>query len=197
MHLAKKGLRVLGIAESYTGEDQSVLAGVVMRKDLRTDGLSFSSTTVGGMDATRAVISLYQDFARDDINIIMISGSVISWFNIIDSQRILDDTGKGTVIVTYEDSEGLEEKISQHFPSDRERLQAYQALGPRTPISLSTGYTVYIRSCGLSGSDAEKLCNDFTLDGKVPEPLRVARMCARAVQRFERRVAKPGATGCT
>jgi endonuclease V-like protein UPF0215 family len=196
MHLAKKGLRVLGIAESYTGEDRSVLAGVVMRKDLRTDGFSFSSTTVGGMDATRSVISLYRDFARDDINIIMISGSVISWFNIINPQRILDDTGKGTIIVTYEDSEGLEEKISHHFPGDRERLGAYQALGPRIPIRLSTGYTIYIRSCGLSGSDAEKLCNDFTLDGKIPEPLRVARLCARAVQRFDRRKAGTEVAGC-
>jgi endonuclease V-like protein UPF0215 family len=192
MHFAKKGLRVLGIAESYTGEDQSVLAGVVMRKDLRMDGLSISSTTVGGMDATRAIISLYQDFAREDINIIMISGCVISWFNIIDSRRIGDETGKGIIIVTYEDSEGLEEKISHHFPGDRERLEAYQALGRRTPVSLSTGYTIYIRSCGVSEGDAERLCNDFTLDGKVPEPLRVARLFARAVQRFDRRKAETG-----
>jgi endonuclease V-like protein UPF0215 family len=197
MHLAKKGFRVLGIAESYTGEDRSVLSGVVLRKDLRMDGLSFSLTTVGGMDATRAVISLYQDFAREDINIIMISGCVISWFNIIDPRRIHDETGRGTIIVTYEDSEGLEGKISKHFPGDRERLEAYQALGPRTPATLSTGYTIYIRSCGVSGSDAERLCNDFTLDGKVPEPLRVARLCARAVQRFDRRKTETGAANHT
>jgi endonuclease V-like protein UPF0215 family len=187
MHLAKKGLRVLGIAESFSGKDRSVLAGVVMRKDLRTDGFSFSSTTVGGMDGTTAVISLYRDFAREDINFIMISGNVISWFNIIDPQRVHDDTGRGTIIVTYEDSEGLEEEISHHFPGDRERLEAYRALGPRTTVNLSTGCTIYIRSYGVSGRDAEKLCNDFTLDGKVPEPLRVARLCARAVQRFDRR----------
>jgi uncharacterized protein len=196
MHLAKKGLRVLGIAESYTGEDRSVLAGVVMRKDLRTDGFSFSSTTVGGMDATTAVISLYQDLAREDINIIMISGNVISWFNIIDPRRVHGDTGKGTIIVTYEDSEGLEEEISHHFPGDQGRLEAYRALGPRTPVSLSTGYTLYIRSHGVSGRDAEILCNDFTLDGKVPEPLRVARLCARAVQRFERRWTEMRAAEC-
>jgi endonuclease V-like protein UPF0215 family len=187
MHLAKKGLRVLGIAESYSGEDRSVLAGVVMRKDLRTDGFSFSSTTIGGMDATKAVISLYEDFGREDINIIMVSGCVISWFNIIDPRRVRDETGKGTIIVTYEDSEGLEDEISHHFPGDRERLLAYYALGPRTPFILSTGYTIHLRSYGISGRDAERLCNDFTLDGKVPEPLRVARLCARAVHRFERR----------
>ena len=196
MHLAKKGLRVLGIAESFTGKDRSVLAGVVMRKDLRVDGLSFSSTTVGGMDATGAVISLYQDFGREDINVIMISGCVISWFNIIDPRRVRDETGKGTIIVTYEDSEGLGKEISRHFPGDSERLGAYQALGTRYPVTLSTGYTLYIRPYGLSRRDAERLCNDFTFDGKIPEPLRVARLCARAVLRFDRRGAETRAASC-
>jgi hypothetical protein len=38
MHIPKKGLRALGIAESYSGRSVSRLAGVVMRKDLRIDG---------------------------------------------------------------------------------------------------------------------------------------------------------------
>jgi endonuclease V-like protein UPF0215 family len=184
MHLAKKGLRVLGIAESYSDANRSILAGVVLRKDLRTDGFSFSSTTVGGMDATDAVISLYEDFEREDINVIMIGGCVISWFNIIDPRRVREETGRGTIIVTYEDSGGLDEEIAYHFPKDEKRLSAYQALGPRTPVNLSTGYTIYIRSHGISESDAARLCSDFTLDGRVPEPIRVARLCARAVQRF-------------
>ncbi|MCA9450353.1 MAG: DUF99 family protein, partial [Candidatus Omnitrophica bacterium] len=49
MHIAKKGLRTLGIAESFSGSPESVLAGVVMRKDLRIDGFRFTTATVGGM----------------------------------------------------------------------------------------------------------------------------------------------------
>ncbi|HNO08814.1 MAG TPA: DUF99 family protein, partial [Methanoregulaceae archaeon] len=56
MHIAKKGLRVLGIAESFSSRNTSILAGVVIRKDLRVDGFSFTSTTVGGMDATDSVL---------------------------------------------------------------------------------------------------------------------------------------------
>jgi endonuclease V-like protein UPF0215 family len=189
MHLAKKGLRVLGIAESYSSGDRSILTGVVMRKDLRTDGFSFTCTTIGGMDATDEVISLYRNLRREDINVIMISGCVISWFNIIDPTKVQKETGKGTIIVTYEDSEGLEEDINHHFPGDRDRLAAYLALGPRTPVRLSTGYTIYLRSCGISEKEAGQLVNDLTLDGKIPEPLRVARLCARAVLRFERNLA--------
>ncbi len=58
MHISKKGIRALGIAESYSGREQSVICGVAMRKDLRIDGIGFGTVTVGGMDATESIISL-------------------------------------------------------------------------------------------------------------------------------------------
>ena len=36
-----------------------------------------------------------------------------------------------------------------------------------------------VQKQGISQSDAAKLCSDFTLEGKIPEPLRVARLCSR------------------
>lgn len=183
MHIAKKGLRVLGIAESFSSWNNSILAGVVMRKDLRIDGFSFTTTTVGGMDATDAVLSLYQNFTRDDINIIMISGGVISWYNIIDPIRIFRETGRGTIIVTYKESDGIEDDILHHFPGDEQRIAAYRQLGSRVSISLPTGHTFFIRSHGLTENEAGKVCSDFIYDGRIPEPLRVARLYARSVMR--------------
>lgn len=186
MHIAKRGLRILGIAESFSPGSRSVVAGIVMRKDLRIDGISFTTTAVGGMDATEVIISLYKNFIREDINAIMISGAVISWFNIISPEEVASATKKPVVIVTYEDSEGIENDIRHHFPGDDERLLRYAALGNRIPVHLPTGYTVYIRSSGISDGDAATLCAGFTHDGKIPEPLRVARLCARAGMRFFR-----------
>ena len=183
MHIAKKGLRVLGIAESYSGREQSTLAGIVMRKDLRIDGVVFSRVTVGGMDATEAVVRMVEDLDRRDINLIMISGSVIAWYNIIDPAAVKDATGLPVIIVTYEESEGLEEDIRHHFPGDSERLLAYRRLGERILIALHTGYEIYLRSSGLSDDDAARLCNAFTREGKIPEPLRVARLVARGIVR--------------
>ncbi|MDD2253136.1 DUF99 family protein, partial [Methanoculleus sp.] len=114
MHLAKSGIRVLGIAESYSGREQSTLAGIVMRKDLRIDGAAFARVTVGGMDATDAVIGIVTDLARRDINLIMISGSVIAWYNIIDPAAVQDATGLPVIVTTYEESEGLAEDIRRH-----------------------------------------------------------------------------------
>ncbi|NYT07507.1 MAG: DUF99 family protein [Methanomicrobiales archaeon] len=184
MHIAKKGLRVLGIAESFSSGDQSILAGLVMRKDLRIDGVSFETTTVGGMDATDAVVSLYRNFNRQDINVIMISGCVISWFNIIDPAVVRETTGRPVIIVTYEESEGIEEDIARHFPGDDERLCRYRDLGERLSVTLSTGHPLFIRPYGITEEDAAMLCSALTFDGRIPEPLRVARLCARAVLRY-------------
>ncbi len=183
MHTAKPGLRALGIAESYSGREQSTLAGVVMRKDLLIDGAAFERVTVGGSDATDAVIRLVANLVRRDINLLMISGCVIAWYNIIDPAAVREATGLPVIVATYEESEGLADDIRRHFPDDPGRLAAYRRLGDRTPVSLHTGYTLFIRPCGLSVDDATRLCNDFTHEGRVPEPIRVARLIARGVVR--------------
>lgn len=183
MHAAKSGLRALGIAESYSGRERSTLAGVVMRKDLRIDGAAFDRVTVGGTDATDAVIRLFTRLARRDINLLMIGGSVIAWYNIIDPAAVRDATGLPVIVATYEESEGLEEDIRRHFPDDAERLAAYRRLGDRLPVLLHSGYTLFIRPYGIAPADAARLCNDFTYEGRVPEPVRVARLMARGVVR--------------
>jgi endonuclease V-like protein UPF0215 family len=184
MHVHKKGLRALGIAESFADRESSTLAGVVMRRDLQIDGIALTRITVGGMDATEGILRIVKDLDRRDVNLLMLSGGVIAWYNIIDPDEIQSHTGLPLIMVTYEESEGLEEDILRHFPQPEARLEAYHRLGTRFPFTLSTGYTIFLRSWGISESDAPTLCDAFTRDGKVPEPLRVARLVARSVTRL-------------
>jgi len=139
MHIPKKGIWALGIAESYICRERSVLAGVVMRKDLRIDGFSFGSVTVGGMDATRIILGMVRDLNRPAINVIMLSGCVIAWFNVINPGEIADTVHIPVICVTYEESDGLEEDIRCHFPDDDLRLSSYRNLGEWTPVDLETG----------------------------------------------------------
>lgn len=181
MNFAKPGIRVLGIAESYSGRESSLIAGTVMRKDLRIDGYGFAPVTVGGSDATEAVISLFGELNREDVNIIMLSGCVISWFNVIDIEKVAAFTGIPVICVTYEDSDGLGDDISHHFPGDHNRLRAYEKLGERERFMLPTGYEIFVRYAGISGRDAHRICSEMTKDGRIPEPLRVSRLLARSL----------------
>ncbi len=180
MQVQKKGIRVLGIAESYRGRERSRLCGVVMRRDLYIDGFTFGEITVGGSDATRVILGMIRSLAREDITGVMISGSVIAWYNIINPWSIMKDSGLPVISVSYEASGGLEEHIRHHFPDEPDRMSAYSLLGERQPVRLHTGHILYARGYGLDTRDVTALCRMFVHHGKIPEPCRVARFCARA-----------------
>ena len=183
-HLNKPALRVLGIAESFLRtRSTSILAGAVMRADLRVDGLAYARASVGGDDATQAVLSLYRQLDRADVNALLLSGAALSWFNIVDLEEVFIKVQRPLICLTYEDSPGLEKYIREYFPQQEEKLRRYRRLGERQSVRLRTGYEVYLRALGASPEEARVLLNKFTRDGRVPEPVRLARLAARAAQR--------------
>jgi len=180
----KKGIRALGISESFVKgvSESSILVGVVMRADMMVDGFTFSTVKVGGMDATQKIIEMHQALNRDDINVLLLNGCVISWYNVIDLHHLTDVTGLPLICVTYKESEGLEKYFKKYFPEDwQHRIEVYQRNGPRTPLRLHTGHVVHARFLNVSEEEALKLLNKFTIHGAVPEPLRIARLLARSL----------------
>jgi endonuclease V-like protein UPF0215 family len=185
VHPLKSGIRILGIAESFVPsvDRESLLAGVVMRKDRIIDGFAFAKTKVGGDDATRKIISLCGSLGRNDINAIMLSGAVISFYNVVDLDRVHSETGLPLVCLTYRESAGLEESIKRHFPkSHKRKLARYGRLGQRRGVELKTGKKIFVRALGLDDEDLRQLLDAFSLEGKYPEPVRVAGLLAAAVR---------------
>ena len=202
LHLNKPALRVLGIAESFErpcalfadpvsttpsppASSRSMLAGVVMRADRRVDGLAYARASVGGDDATQAVLEICRRLDRRDINALFLSGAAISWFNIIDLVAVFEEVSRPLICLTYEESEGLEKYLREYFPEPEEKIERYRTLGGREKIRLKTGYDLFVRVHGVTVEEARILLNKFTLDGRVPEPVRLARMAARAARKVE------------
>lgn len=183
LHLEKKGLRGLVIAESFTqNSKKSILAGVVMRRDFLIDGFVFGKATLEGDDATETILSMYKKLNRPDISYLLISGIIISMYNIIDLKKISQSLGLPVIGVTYQDSEGIEEAIRHHFPDSHEsKLKEYQELEKRDKITLHTSYDIYIRKEGCTLSDVKHLLDELTLQGSFPEPLRVAQLLAKTL----------------
>ncbi len=185
----KKGIRVLGIAESfYKGKSKSVIVGVVQRRDLIIDGFTFSLATIGGMDSTDKILEIIHELNRKDINYIIISGSVISWYNIIDLHRIYWESRTPTISLTYEETEGIIKYIIENFPGDwHYRLLIHLKNGSRESLSLHTGYNIFMRRLGLDYDEAAEVVNAFTLEGKYPESIRIARLIAhRIIRKMEK-----------
>jgi endonuclease V-like protein UPF0215 family len=182
-HNSKKGTRVLAIAESFERhEKQSVLAGIVMRRDLVVDGVIYGDTIVGGNDGTDKVVSMVDSLGRNDINCVLLGGLIISLFNIINGRYIMETTGLPVIAISYKRSLGLEHSI--YGINENQKIQDYLNVEERKPLKLWTGKTIFVRHWGLPFSDASNLLNSLVLQGAKPEPLRLAALVARAYRNY-------------
>lgn len=189
----KTGARALGIAESYRSAT-STLAGAVVRADGVTDGISFGTCTVGGLDATDAIEALYERLGREDIQYVFVAGIALAWYNVVDVHALETATERPIISVSFEDSEGLDDAIREAFDADgaTRRLTTYHAQPDRRPVPVNDR-RLFVRSAGIPAVDATDVVRAFTPQGGRPEPLRVAREAARAGDRFRQRLTGDGA----
>jgi endonuclease V-like protein UPF0215 family len=181
----KRGVRVIGVSESFKRtQSRSVVVGIVMRGDYRIDGFGVCQPKIGGTDSTESLVKMFQRLERQDIRAWILGGSVISWFNVVDIVELHRITEIPVVCVTYHPSEGIEKYLKEYFPEDWEsRLRILERAGERTPIGLDTGHAAFLTTAGVGVSRAKRLLDLFTLDGRIPEPVRVARLTAAGLYR--------------
>ena len=183
LHLEKKGLRGLAIAESFhQNSEKSILSGLVMRRDFVIDGFVFGTATLDGDDATESILKMYDDLNRPDVSYVLISGLIISLYNIIDIKKIHNSLQIPIIGVTYNESEGIDSAIKHHFPNSYEsKIKQYQKLGNRDKITLHTSFDIFVRRQGCDLHEVKHLLNELTIQGSFPEPLRVAQLLAKSL----------------
>lgn len=183
----KSGVRTLGVAESYRG-DESTLGGAVVRASRVVDGLCYETCTVGGTDATDAIIELFRALNREDVRYVLVAGIALSWYNVVDLRRLHDELDRPVLSVTFEESPGLDAALEAEFEGDdlETRRQTLHAQPERERLSVND-QTVFVRAVGIESSEARDVVRAFTPEGGRPEPLRVARFAARAGDDLRRR----------
>ncbi|MDZ7729765.1 MAG: DUF99 family protein [Natrialbaceae archaeon] len=181
----KRGVRAVGLAESFRSQT-STLAAAVVRADRVVDGFGFDTCTVGGTDATQTIQSVLIDLEREDIGYVMLGAVAPAWYNIVDLQAVAETLEIPVLAVTFEASSGLESAIRSAFDGAEraDRLERYRSLPEREPVQVGNGETVYVRAVDLSTEEAATVVKAFTPSGGRPEPLRVARLAARAANRL-------------
>jgi hypothetical protein len=178
----KAGSRALGIAAS-DGAERSILCGAVVRGDRVVDGLVFGTATVGGLDATDALLDCVDRLDRPDVQYLLVAGVAPAWFNLLDLGTLHEETDRPVVAVSFEDSDGLGAALDREFDGDAlvRRRERYESLPPRRAVAVNDE-TVYVRAVGVDDETAAAVVRTFTPEGGRPEPLRVARLAARAAR---------------
>ncbi|MCV0391895.1 MAG: DUF99 family protein [Nitrosopumilus sp.] len=183
LHLEKKGLRGLVIAESFKeNSKKSIFSGVVMRRDFLIDGFVFGSSTLEGDDATDVILKMFYDLKRSDISYVLISGLIVSMYNVINIKKLADTLQLPIIGISFNDSHGLEDAIKHHFPNSYEsKIIAYRNLGKREKILLDNSHLLYVRKEGCTLNEVKHLLNNLTLYGSIPEPIRVSKLLAKTL----------------
>lgn len=183
--VSKRAIRVLGIAESFTMKyPKSILTGVVMRSDFIIDGVVNSCSTVGGLDITDSIIGMYRALGRPDIHAVMVDGCIVSFYNIIDLDRLFGELKIPVMCLSFSRSRGNPRAaVIKLFREDYEvRLGLLDRLGE--PQIIDTPYgPVWARYRGVSHSEARLLVTRFQRDGRRPEPLKVSALVSSSILR--------------
>ena len=180
--------RTLGVAFS-DGPDFSRVAGAVVRADGTLDGLAFARCTVGGTDATDAVIDCWRALAREDVRHVACAGVAPAWFNLLDLSRLHRTLDRPVYAVSYERSPGLDSALREAFDGEAlaVRRDAYRSLPPRVPVAAGDGDadaaddSRFVRAVGVDADRAAAAVRGLTREGFPRcEPLRIAGLAASA-----------------
>jgi len=175
--------RALGLAFS-DARDASHAAGVVVRADGTPDGFAFARCTVGGTDATDAVIDCWRALDREDVRHVVCAGVAPAWFNVLDLDRLSESFDRPVYAVSYEASPGLEPALRDAFDGEAlaDRLATYRSLPPRVPVDgADSDRPRFVRAVGIEPERAAAAVRGLTRGGsRRCEPLRIAALAASA-----------------
>ena len=85
------------------------------------------------------------------------------------------------ISVSLNSPKNLENNFKRKYPNSwKNKLLINSKNGDNLKINLATKYSIHAQICGTSKTEAQRILNKFTLQGSIPEPLRIAKLFARA-----------------
>lgn len=179
----KAGVRALGLA--FSGDDADarlVTCAAVVRADRVVDGLALDARQTADYAATAAVQALLDRMDRPDAAHVLLAGVAPPWFDVLDLDAVHDAAERPVVAVSFEPSPGLADAIDREFAGDPRaaRRARYDTLPPRRRVEAGEA-ALFVRAVGCPDNEAARVVRGHTPTGQGrPEPLRVARLGARA-----------------
>lgn len=185
MHV-KGQARLMGFNDGpFDFEDETcTLAGVLSRGGGYVEGVLLDEVRVDGADATDTVLALLEGTGFvETAHAVAFNGGTVAGFNVLDLERLHTELGVPVLALTREepDSQAVRDALEGHVDDPERRARLLEAQ-PVHEIVLDEA-KVYLRHAGGHTDTLAELVRVQTVRGHAPEPLRIARLVARAATR--------------
>lgn len=184
----KEQIRLLGIDDSpFTFKDNYTrVIGVVMRGNNYLECVLSRQIKIDGDDATYICIDMIEKTKyRKQLKTILLDGVTLGGFNVVNINEIYSFIDLPVITITRDkpDFKKIEVALKKNFGDWQKRLNVikkgklYKIPTKHNPI-----YTKFI---GLNLEEVKEIINISTIQGVIPEPIRVAHIIASGISRGE------------
>ena len=163
---------------------RAALVGVVFSTPNYVEGLLRTSVAIDGTDATDRILSLLGSSPfLDGVRAVILDGIAVGGFNLIDLDRLHEGLQRPVVTVTRRspDFPAIRSALRKYFPRDAEVRWRLVRAHPLFRLAMSEGNPLRVSAVGCTRAEAAAIVRRTTVRGNLPEPLRLARLVARAL----------------
>jgi endonuclease V-like protein UPF0215 family len=176
-------MHVVGVEDGSFQKNvtKTVLLVAVLETGAKIEHTKTFSITVDGLDATERLSANVRDWTFDAI---LLSGISFAGFNLIDPLKVFEAFGKPIIIVsgTRPNNRTVKKALRTHFEDWQTRWTILEKLGPvHETVTLFGKRPVYLETVYANVEWASQLVCALAFWGRLPEPLRVARLIARGL----------------
>ncbi len=174
----KEKVRVLAVDDApfRRGIDDHTFLIALMFRGLILEGAFKERIKVDGDDSSEAIIRLCNlPKVREEVRVVMTHGTTFGGLNVLNIREVYRETGFPIIGCVGKRPESIERALkSAGFP---ERVDIIESNPPYRPVKTDLG-TIYCSWIGLTQEEVTKLIRSFTVESKIPEPLRIADIVA-------------------
>lgn len=153
------------------------LIGVVFAAG-RLDGVLRGTVRRDGANAARVMASMIASSKFvEHLQLIMLQGIAVAGFNVVDVFALHDMTKLPVLVVARKqpDFDAIREALLTRVRGGRRKWRIIERLGPMEAVG-----GVYVQRVGMSEEEAARVISRLAINGRYPEPLRVAHLIASA-----------------
>ncbi|MDI6691080.1 MAG: DUF99 family protein [Candidatus Bathyarchaeota archaeon] len=180
---AFQNLLIVGVEDGsfQKGVTRETFLAMVLLKQASIENVKVTKITVDGLNATKKLADTLKEWKFDAI---MLAGVSFAGFNLIDPTIIYEKFKKPVIVIsrTKPNNRAVKRALKRHFEDWETRWKVFKKLGPIYKIvTRNSAAPLYIETVGANVKWASNIIRSLCFCGRVPEPLRTARLIARGL----------------